>query len=187
MISRQQIDEYIKKYFAELSDDILVTRKISNALTRNFLQSEDPSIENLHKYLEQEHIQKFVSHKQPYCIPIEPKIIDELTKFFSKTEWLKGYEIVCVFRASNRREDENLYSVIASKDHMYSCWSSWNANAKILNQGHYGIEELKTAVEILKENFYDITDQTDLYGIEKCMTTVADHHNSTECIPARVR
>lgn len=187
MISRHQIEEYIKDYFAETSDEILVTRKISNALTNNFLQMEDPSIENLHKYMEQEQIQRFVSNKQPYCKPIESGVIEDLTKYFRKTDWLKEYEIVCVFRASNRREDENLYSVIACKDHMYSCWSSWNAKAKILNQGHYGLEDMETAMEILKENFYDITDQTELYGIERCAKSASLQDNSRDCIPTRSR
>lgn len=52
------------------------------------------------------------------------------------------------------------------QDGTYACWTSWNDSTKSLNHGHYRLNSLKGAEKIVKDNFYDITDEPEKYGFE---------------------
>ena len=187
MDGRKQIENGIRDYFINKDNSLIITRRILNVLTKKILESEDITIDNLSDFLEKEQVIDFVSGRQPFVRAVDDNTVKNIENYFKKSEGLKEYQILLVYRASNHPEDDYLYSVVGYKNSLYSCWSSWNDKTKSLNHGHYGLTSLEVAKCILKENFYDITDQTDMYGIKQSEKVVSTINNIIDFKPGYAR
>ena len=75
-------------------------------------------------------------------------------------------ELVLIRRASEHPEDDYIYHVVARKKnrHCYfhngewnfSCWTCWNETTQCLNYGHYDLESVLDACEILNKYYRTI-------------------------------
>lgn len=70
-------------------------------------------------------------------------------------ENLSRYNLIDVFRKSQHPDDDYLYMVIAKHDNgTWAVWTCWNDKTKTLNNGHYTIEDIMDAYEILVKNYH---------------------------------
>ena len=68
---------------------------------------------------------------------------------------LPKYQMIDVFRKSQHPDDHYLYMVIAKNcsNGYYSVWTCWNDMTETLNNGHYMIEDIMDAYQIVVQNY----------------------------------
>lgn len=177
-ISLESVRTYIEKVYAELHKELIITERISQGLSDVFInniKSLKPFVssidsEEIDKFLQSENIVNFIKERQPEISPVSDIVIDNIRQYFDK--YLPNYQITDVCRKSNHPEDAYLYSVVAVKGDEYACWTSWNETAQSLNYGHYSLVSRETAIGILKENFFDVTNEPEKYGIENTLKSI---------------
>jgi len=187
-IKTEDIGGYIEKYFENNHKELVITKRIKEGLQAVILNNIDfkkPYIlgENLFlseelvdDLLRKENVINFVRERQPNIQRVSDDVIANISEYFSRH--LPGYQLVQVCRKSNHPEDANLYSVVASKDkNEFACWTSWNNTTRSLNYGHYGLHSEHEASETLEEAFYDITGETEKYGIESTKRQIEENNN----------
>ena len=90
-------------------------------------------------------------------------------EFSDKIKRLAGRSVGfrCCFPGCNRL-------LISKKENSdeYACWSTFNESIKSMNSGHYNLATEEDAFEILKDYFFDITDDMAHYGPQKSMTEI---------------
>lgn len=117
----------------------------------------------------------FINERQPLLSVVPDDVVSNIVKYFkSSNNGLANYKVLEAYRSSNCQGDSYLYCVIAynHSSNMYACWSSWNEETKNLNHGHYGLSSLEQCRNILKDNYYDITEQPDKYNMESSCKVV---------------
>jgi hypothetical protein len=105
---------------------------------------------------------------------VPDNVIDDIVAYFSSD--ISGFTPLRVCRHSNHPKDSYLYSVIARKDNdnTIACWSTFNESIKSLNHGHFNLASESDAVSIIKQNYFDITDDMEHFGPEASMTDVPE-------------
>lgn len=174
---RDRMEKFIQETVNKTHPDLILTERTKEALISRLdkaLTDGDISMNELYEgaesFLKQDSIAEFVRSRQPEISPVPESVIEHVKSYFEKE--LPGFTPVLVQRSSNASADNYLYSVAAKgASGKYACWSSWNESLQSLNHGHYNITE-DVAVNILKENFYDVTDEIALYGPEKSRVTL---------------
>ena len=66
----------------------------------------------------------------------DKEVIDSINSYFRENGI--NYEVVKLYKKSNRKNDWYLYVVIAklTNTQRYAVWTSWNDSRKCLNHGH---------------------------------------------------
>lgn len=185
MNKQKDIEIIIEEYFKENSD-LIITQRIKSGIASVILSNEkvyDVSSEFLKRevnaFLEKDKILDFVKARQPLIERVSDKVIRNVEKYFS--EHCERYSLLGICRKSNHLEDGYLYEVIACNGNQeYACWTSWNETTQSLNYGHYGLGSMEEALEVVKENFYDITDEVGTYGIERSFVSLDQENTRKE-------
>lgn len=170
-INKSDLESIIKEHYEAFHPEFVVTPRILEKLVLLFddglKKTSELSLEQVKQsicsYLEKDNVIMFVSDRQPVDLNIPEVVKSSVNAYFEES--LKNYDVIAIFRASNAKSDSHLFSVIAKKKEPsryftgnYACWSSWNQSKETLNYGHYDIETLDSAMSILNEMFYDISD-----------------------------
>ena len=81
----------------------------------------------------------------------DKEVIDSINSYFRENGI--NYEVVKLYKKSNRKNDWYLYVVIAklTNTQRYAVWTSWNDSRKCLNHGHYGITSIEDCMEVVDE------------------------------------
>lgn len=81
----------------------------------------------------------------------DKEVIDRINSYFRENEM--NYEVVKLYRKSNRKNDWYLYVVVArfTNTQRYAVWTSWNDSIKCLNHGHYDITSIEDCMEVVDE------------------------------------
>ena len=81
----------------------------------------------------------------------DKEVIDRINSYFRENEM--NYEVVKLYKKSNRKNDLSLYVVVAelANTQRYAVWTSWNDSRKCLNHGHYGITSIEHCMEVVDE------------------------------------
>ncbi len=81
----------------------------------------------------------------------DKEVIDSISNYFRENEM--NYEVVKLYRKSNRKNELSLYVVVAelANTQRYAVWTSWNDSRKCLNHGHYGITSIEHCMEVVDE------------------------------------
>ena len=81
----------------------------------------------------------------------DKEVIDNINSYFKENEMT--YEVVKLYKKSNRKNDWYLYVVVAelANTQRYAVWTSWNDSRKCLNHGHYGITSIEDCMEVVDE------------------------------------
>lgn len=168
---RSRMEVFIDETFHKIDPDLLMTARIKEgilSLMDKALSQGDLSMNELYEgaelFLRKNEIIEFVRNRQPEITPVPKTVVEHIKAYFEKE--LPGFTPVMVHRSSNDPSDSYLYSVVAQgASGKYACWSSWNESLQSMNHGHYNLKE-EDAVNILKDTFYDTTDELALYGPE---------------------
>jgi hypothetical protein len=172
------LQAYIEDYYKRNYPDFIITSRIKERINTIILNNENienmPS-EHLEKeiigFLERKNTLRFVKMRQPEMSLIKADVVNHVCEYFDKE--LNDYKVLSIYRKSNYPDDSFLYSVLAQhKNGTYACWTNWNENIQSLNHGHTFIPTLENAMKILKDNFNDITGDTEKFGLEKCCVEV---------------
>lgn len=180
------IKKIVREYYAENDELIICTKRIEDRLAQTFFNLMGSGViektkEAVIEKLGNEKTLDFLRERQPNVSMIDQDVIDDIRKYFTDNS-ISYIVPVYVSRASNHPEDSNLYFIIGynTNDGTYACWSSWNETRGSLNYGHYSISSLSDAKDILQEQFNDITDEPDKYGMEQSMIEIADLNKLVE-------
>lgn len=168
----REIGSIVEEYFKEHHQEMVVTERIKTGIATVILTNEkiyDVSAEILKReieiFLAKDKILDFVKDRQPYIESVPTEVEKNIINYFE--QHLQRYTPVGICRKSNHPDDRSLYEVIACNGNReYACWTSWNESTQSLNYGHYGLETIEEALNVVKENFHDITDEVNKYGIE---------------------
>ncbi len=146
-------------------------------------------------YLNDEKFIDFIKTRQPDVSAVPENAINDIAAYFRNG--IDGFTLLKVCRHSNHPEDNYLYSVIARKDidGSYACWSIFNDSTKSMNGGHYNLASEEDALSIIRDHFFDITDDMKHFGPEVSMTKIPQEQfvnevcqqGSGEVIPFRHR
>lgn len=178
----KEIGNIVEEYFKEHNEEFVITQRIKAGIASVILTNEkiyDVSPEVLKReietFLAKDKISDFVKDRQPYIEAVPADVIQNINTYFEQN--LQRYNPIGICRKSNHPDDKFLYAVIACNGNQeYACWTSWNQNTQSLNYGHYGLETMEEAMGVIKENFHDITDEVNKYGIE-CSYISVEHVN----------
>lgn len=158
---------------------LIITPRIMNGLVRAINQISRENLDaDIEKFLNKDSTLQFVLGHQPLVTPVTKDVIVHIESYLSKE--IPSYHALEICRKSNHPGDKNLYSVIAASDTgKVSCWTSWNESTQSLNHGHYNLVSLEQAEDIVKEYFYDITDDPEKYGYRRSLVTCnsPEEHN----------
>lgn len=181
-------EEYIEQGIAEClrGKNMILTKRVLEGLksvidTKIQIGEFTPDIlaKQIKNFIEKPDTLSFISDRQPELSKVPDDVIKNLQNYFKEN--LKAYEVVDVCRKSNHPDDCNLYSVIARrKDDYYTCWTSWNDKIKSLNHGHYGLNNKEEALIIIRNNYHDITGDTEKYGIENSRIEIGSNMQEKE-------
>lgn len=168
---KSRMESFIAEIMKKTHPELAVTQRISagllsvmdRALTNGEI-SMNSLYEDAEKFLKSEDVVKFVQDRQPEISPVPAKVVEHIREYFQSE--MPGFTPVLVQRQSNAPGDNYLYEVVGrGGSGKYACWTSWNDSLQSLNHGHYNIKE-DDAMQILWENFYDVTDEVEIYGPE---------------------
>ena len=169
---QKDIAEFIINYYNENHKELHITSRIKEQLLPMIEKNAENESEII-ELLSSEKVMEFIKSRQPYYDSISYGTVNDIMEYFRKDQSLSKYSVECICRRSNYPDDAYLYSVVARKDdNSYTCWSCWNDKTKSLNHGHYGLKSKEEGIEILKDNFYDITDEPDEYGIDLTIVNI---------------
>ena len=183
----KEVKEFLEKVYKKEYPDLVISPRITERIFHKIVEDYDgPSAEldidntELCDYLKNDYFIGFIKDRQPNVSKVPDSVIKDVISYF-KTD-ISGFMPVKVCRHSNHPEDVYLYSVIAKHENSdaYACWSTFNDSTKSLNHGHYYLSGEDDALEIIKDKFFDITDDIDSYGPEKSMTDVPELDNQLE-------
>lgn len=81
----------------------------------------------------------------------DKEVFENINSYFRENEM--NYEVVKLYRKSNRKNDWYLYVVVArfTNTQRYAVWTSWNDLIKCLNHGHYDITSIEDCMEVVDE------------------------------------
>lgn len=81
----------------------------------------------------------------------DKEVVENINSYFRENEM--NYEVVKLYRKSNRKNDWYLYVVVArfTNTQRYAVWTSQNDSRKCLNHGHYGITSIEHCMEVVNE------------------------------------
>lgn len=80
----------------------------------------------------------------------DKEVVENINSYFRENEM--NYEVVKLYRKSNRKNDWYLYVVARfTNTQRYAVWTSWNDSRKCLNHGHYGITSIEHCMEVVNE------------------------------------
>ena len=79
-----------------------------------------------------------------------------LNEEFKLANGMPKYELQYICRASNHPDEKYKYQVIASDrlNNSWACWTSWNQNREVLNNGHYDLDSFISAKNILNQHYW---------------------------------
>ena len=185
-IGLETVRTYIEKVYADLHKELIFTQRISERLSDVFvnnIKALKPYVtsvdsEEIDEFLQSPNVIAFIKERQPELSPVSDNVIKNMKQYFEKH--LSDYQITDVCRKSNHVEDSYLYSVVAKKGDEYACWTSWNETSQSLNYGHYSLESRDVAIDILKENFFDMTNEPSKYGLECTLKEINENQSIQE-------
>lgn len=169
-----ELNSVIIKFFEDNHPELIITQRILNNLRKTVkdgLQGVASSISlvdaapAVDRFLQKDNVLRFVSNRQPNVEPVSQETFQALESYMK--DHLGNNRILYVFRKSNHREDDYLYSAVGYNiaTQSYCCWSSWNMSTLSLNNGHYGLSSIDSAVSILQDLYNDVTDEPEKYGM----------------------
>lgn len=174
---RDEIVSHIRKNgFAEsYSTYDLLEASMQRLANNNRLDLE--SVDQIQAYLNHDVVRKFIEDRQPVVSHVPDEVVTEIKQYFADpSNSLQSFTPIEVYRASNARADQHLYGVLAKhRDGSYACWTSFNTSLHSMNSGHYGVSKAD-AVNILNDNFFDITDcpeDPQKYGMENSKAEIS--------------
>lgn len=103
-------------------------------------------------------------------------VVQHIYDYFD--EHLPQFTVFEVRKQSYDPSDDYLYMVAAKhKNGSYAIWTSWNEKIHSLNQGHYGLPDMKSCAEIMAnyQNAHD-TDETESTPL-KCLQELLIKHD----------
>lgn len=164
MTTFETVKDILTARFSKEPENLLITNGIADAVAK-FIIANSYNSPSLEEVISGPNIINFIKNNQPFLESIDENVQLDIENYFKGSSSLSKYKVVGIFRASNHPEDKEMYSVIAKKDDIYACWSSWNERTKSMNFGHYNIASFDDAYHILEENFNDITKEPAKYGM----------------------
>ena len=174
-----EVKEFLEGVYKDEHPDFVITPVITqfifNAIIDEY-QGWDAHLEpynsELCDFLKQDRFISFIKNRQPNIAPVPDNVINDVVEYF-KNE-LNNFTPLKVCRNSNHKEDDYLYAVIAKSDSngSYACWSCFNDSTKSINFGHYNYKTEEEALNMIKEVFYDHTDDMEHFGPESSMTDI---------------
>lgn len=199
-ISEENIRNEMKSYFKENLSGLIMTSRIENKLlpilmdgfNKSGIRLSDSRVRDaIEDFFSMDGILSFIKDRQPYIEKISENVVLSVKDYISNH--FPGYDVLSVMRKSNMPEDQYLYMVIAKnnngdsvfKSTPYACWSCWNQSTESLNYGHYNLPDEESCRKILGEQFNDITEELDKYGMQACevkMSVSQDSRNNDENI-----
>lgn len=177
VVTDRELKTLVTSYYSEHHSEFMLTNRIMSGLVdviRDGLENADENISfkqavpSISSFLEKDNILEFVKDRQPNVNPVTEDVYKSLKNYMDSNSSMDNYRIIYIYRKSNHPDDNYLYSVIgySTSTDSYCCWSTWNMSTESLNHGHYNLSTLEAAVDILKEQFNDITDEPEKYGLE---------------------
>lgn len=159
VLLREEIISYMKENGFVESFSMYDLLEVSMQKLANDKRLDLENIDQIRAYLNRDVVRRFIEDRQPVVSPVPDEVVKEIKQYFANPlNSLQGFKPIEVYRASNARDDQHLYGVIAKHDGgMYACWTGFNTSLHSMNSGHYGISK-NEAVNILNDNFFDITD-----------------------------
>ena len=81
----------------------------------------------------------------------DKEVVENINSYFRENEM--NYEVVKLYRKSNRKNDWYLYVVVArfTSTQRYAVWTSCNDSRKCLNHVDYGITSIEHCMEVVNE------------------------------------
>lgn len=189
-ITDENIMKEAEKVFSEHFPELYLTERIKKnllpILKDGFKRSEDILTEkvvrdSLEEFFSKDRIISFIRERQPNMAEIPASVVSNIKEYMEK--YFDSFDVSNIFRKSNHLEDDYLYMVIGRTrpkdnhvtDIKYACWSCYNANTDSLNYGHYNMPNERTCRKLLEEQFNDITDEPDKFGIRACEKSFIYH------------
>ena len=165
---RAKILEYYASHYPGYIITPRILGRISQIIVDGMQRSPEPMSDlddKIDKLLSDEMVLSFIEKRQPNITPVPDDVAASIEDYF-KGE-LKGYKLLSVYRKSNHPDDGYMYMVKALKNGgEYACWTSWNQTTGSLNNGHYNLPSDDSCMDILKEQFNDISDNPQKFGME---------------------
>ena len=167
-ICEKTVFDYIENFYIKNYGDIILTKRIKEGIYSAIINKDLCDMKMIESFLKNAEVIDFIRERQPYIKKVPDSVMENIKVYFNKQ--LPMYEVLSICRKSNHPEDSNIYSVVAKKNDEFACWTSWNEMTTSLNHGHYGMGSEEAAMGILREHFYDITGESEKYGIDvsKC-------------------
>lgn len=174
----EDVSDFLKSVYEKEYPELVITPRITQYLFKAIIddfKGEDAHLEpyntELIDFLKGERFISFIQTRQPDVSRVPDNVIDDVIDFF-KNE-LSGFTPLKVCRHSNHPDDSYLYSVFGQKeDGSIACWSTFNESTKSMNYGHYGLSSFEDAMDVIKDNFHDITEDMEHFGPESSLTEI---------------
>lgn len=189
------MNKELSKLLEKLYPDYVISPRISEIIYKQIFDEYngvpiDISTNNVElcNFLKRDKVDKFIADRQPHISTIPEEVIENIVSYFDNG--LSIYTPVQVCRKSNHKSDDYLYSVIAEniKDNSYACWSTYNNSTRVLNHGHYGLADKNEALDIIRDTFFDVTDDIEHFGPEQSLKDItADKLSTSESVSANIR
>ncbi|MDY4838395.1 MAG: hypothetical protein SO160_02455 [Lachnospiraceae bacterium] len=170
----KEVSKFLKEIYLEKHPDFIITPKMADFIFHEIVddyqgQSAElvPENKELYDFLQNDRFIHFIESRQPNISKVPDNVIKDVVSYFQND--ISGYIPLKVCRHSNHPDDSYIYSVIGRReqeDCAYACWSSFNESTKSINYGHYNLASEEEAMSIIRENFFDITDDLDNFGPE---------------------
>ena len=193
-----EVQRFFEQVYNSENTHFVITPRIAqilyNKINDNYLGvSYELSIDNkeLCQFLRTDNIISFIQNRQPELSKVPEDVMHNISDYFDKE--IKQYIPLYVCRHSNHPNDDYLYSVIGrnTSDDSYACWSTFNNSTKVLNHGHYGLSNFEEAMNVVRDKFFDITENIDKYGPEQTLIELsankAVENESSNIIRKRTR
>lgn len=111
----------------------------------------------------------------------DKEVFENINSYFRENEM--NYEVVKLYRKSNRKNDWYLYVVVArfTNTQRYAVWTSWNDSIKCLNHGHYDITSIEDCMEVVDEytTYVDECTELNILEYDANNTMKSDKHKRT--------
>lgn len=178
-IQKQKAQAYIRQAYMKIDTDIVITPVIERMLfsyidkaleTRTL---KDFSRESIIQFVKKNTVIDAVKDRQPNIAPIEENVVLDITDHFKRFK--HNIYPLTIFRMSNNPIEKDLYGILGMniEGGDYCCFTLWNADEKILNQGHFGFDSYDDARICLGSYFRDITEDTK-YGLGASSVEIED-------------
>lgn len=196
----EDVTKFLRSIYKEEHPEFIISPRITQFIYRDIIDEYNGSsslleLDNaeLCDYLKGERFIDFIETRQPDVSKVPDNVMDDIMACFKND--IPGFTPLKACRHSNHPEDSYLYSVIAKKDNdgSYACWSTFNGSTKSMNCGHYNLSSENDAIDVIKQNFFDITDDMEQFGPEASMTSMPQEKienlfgESGEVVPFRHR